>query len=143
VSAKRVKLKFKGSSIGQQSKQMHMATCDSSKRVSFEELSQTLKPSQRPIKLVSHGLKDMTQFEWSLCYQEQVSRLILILGKVTGDGVIKSDLHVFSYGRVLRLDYEDDNSLNLIMKLETSKGKRNITLSMGKLVLTFCEPSEL
>jgi hypothetical protein len=29
------------------------------------------------------------------------------------------------------------------MKLETSKGERNITLSEGKLVLTCCEPPKL
>jgi hypothetical protein len=39
VPVKRVKLTFKGSLIGQQSKQMHMATGDSSKRVLFEESS--------------------------------------------------------------------------------------------------------
>jgi hypothetical protein len=62
---KRVKLIFKDSPIGQQSKQMHMVISDSSKRVLFEESSQPLRPSQRPVKLVSHGPKDMTQFEWS------------------------------------------------------------------------------
>jgi hypothetical protein len=66
--------------------------------------------------------------------QEQASRLICILGKVTGDGVIKSG-HVFSYGRVLHIDYENDNSPNLIMKLETSKGEGNINVSEGKPVL--------
>jgi hypothetical protein len=119
-----------------------MATSESSKRVLFEESSQALRPSQRTKEQISHGPKDMTQFEWSLHYQEQASRLILILGKVTRDGVIKSG-HVFSYGRVLLVDYEDDNSPNLIMKLETSKGERNINLSEGKLVLTSCGPPEL
>jgi hypothetical protein len=139
---KRVKLTFKGSPIGQQSKQMPMATSESSKRVLFEESSQTLRPSQRTIEQISHGQKDMTQFEWSLSYQETTSRLILILGKVMGDGDIKSG-HVFSYGRVLRVDYKDDNSPNLIMKLETSKSERNISLSEGNLILTSCEPLKL
>jgi hypothetical protein len=138
----KVKLTFKGSPIGQQSKQMPMSSSESSKRVLFKELSQALRPSQRTVERISHGPKDMTQFEWSLRYQEQASRFILILGMVMGDGVIKSD-HVFSYGRVFRVDYEDDNSPNLIMKLETSKDERNITLSEGKLVLTSCEPLEL
>jgi hypothetical protein len=84
----------------------------------------------------------MTQFELSLRYQEQASRLFLLLGKATGDGDIKSD-HDFSYGRFLRVDYEDVNSPNLIIKLESSKGEHNITLSEGKLVLACCEPPEL
>jgi hypothetical protein len=59
-----------------------------------------------------------------------------------GDGAIKFG-HVFSYGRVLRIDYEDDNSPNLIMKLETSEGKCNITLSKGELVLACYESPKL
>jgi hypothetical protein len=84
----------------------------------------------------------MTPFEWSLRYQEQASRPIFLLGKVAGDGVIKSG-HVFSYGKVLRVDYEDDTSPNLMMKVETSKGERNIVLSEERLVLASCEPSKL
>jgi hypothetical protein len=49
------------------SKQMPMATSESSKRVLFEESSQALRPSQRTVEQISHGPKDVTPFEWSLC----------------------------------------------------------------------------
>jgi hypothetical protein len=128
--------------MAQQPKEMRIPIGDSSKRVLFDESSQPVRPSQRQVEHASNGTKDMTPFEWSLRYQEQASRLILLLGKVTGDGVIKSG-HVFSYGKVLRVDYEDDTSPNLMMKVETSKGERNIVLSEERLVLASCEPSEL
>ena len=75
-------------------------------------------------------------------FHESTSKLLLILGKVVGRGVIESG-HVFTYGKVERLEYQDEDSTSLMLTVETSKGERKLLLSEKKLIIDSCEPVEL
>ena len=68
--------------------------------------------------------------------------MLICLGKTTDQGVIAVGRR-FTYGKVLRVDYEDEDILNILLHAETSKGERLIKLSEDRLVLDFCEPVEL
>ena len=117
--------------------------------VSQKTTSISQKPSgtsQRPSNLQlgtsSKPLKDMTSFEWAFNYQEESRTLLLSLGKTDGPGVLKGG-HVFSYGKVRRVDYQDEETANYIVSVETSKGERVLLLSESNLVLASCKPLEL
>ena len=54
-------------------------------------------------------LKDMSSFEWAMKYQENNRRVILYLGKTTRTCVVSRG-HMFSYGKMLEVDYQDEDS---------------------------------
>ena len=127
-------------------------TChgDTLKRALFEEPAQVTKQATGSSKKTastalvgtSNKAKDMTTFEWAIHYHESARKLLLLLGKITGQGVLERG-HVFTYGKIARVDYEDDDSTDLRVKVDTSKGERNIKLSEYMLVYSACEPIEL
>ena len=84
----------------------------------------------------------MTTFEWAFKYQQKARRLLLLLGKTIGDGILE-ECHVFTYGKVRKIDYQDKDSSNLVIYIETSKGECIILLSKYKLVLPSCVLGEL
>ena len=84
----------------------------------------------------------MVPFKWALHYHESTSKLLLILGKVVGRGVIESG-HVFTYGKVVHLEYQDEHSTSVLLTVETTKGERKLLLSEKKLIIYSCEPVEL
>ena len=84
----------------------------------------------------------MTSFEWALKYQEDLLRLLLILGKFTGPGIVQGG-HVFTYRKVLRVDYEDEESFHYIVYVETTKGECVLLLSEAHLLLASFQPLEL
>ena len=86
--------------------------------------------------------KDMRDFEWTLHYDESGRKLLLVLGKAPGQGVISAG-RLITYGKVRRVDYEDQDSNSLLIHVETSKGEQVLTLSEDKLVRGACEPIEL
>ncbi len=150
VPVKRLKLTYKGSPLSQHQKEVRPPVGDSSKRVLFSQSSQGGKvvvgPSQKLSSLskpeASNNPKDMTSFEWALQYQEASKRLVLVLGKTAGEGIIKSG-RVFPYGKMLQIDYQDEDSDTFIVHVATSKGDRVILLSEPRLVISSCEPYEL
>ena len=77
--------------------------------------------------------KDITDHEWALQYVNSNKKVVLLIARAQGEGQLVSDCP-FSYGRVLRLDYEDPNSLNLILLVECSKGVRKMYVSEDQLV---------
>ncbi len=84
----------------------------------------------------------MITFEWALQYQEKARRVLLLLGKIVGDDVLEAG-HAFAYGKVRKIDYQDEDSSNLVGYIETSKGERIILVSEYKLILASCVPLEL
>ena len=67
---------------------------------------------------------------------------MLVLGKTTGEGIIKSG-RVFPHGKMLQIDYQDEDSDTFTLHVATSKGDRVILLSEPRLVISSCEPYEL
>ena len=130
---------------------------DSSKRALFDQASQeskrenpvpekkvesAKKTSSPKLGSTSAVVKDMQSFEWAIKYKEDYKRTILYIGKTSGTGVI-SHGQVFSYGKILRVDYEDEESDALKVAVETSKGSRELLLSEKNLVVSHCQPVEL
>ena len=124
-------------------------TChgDTLKRALFDESTQVTKQASGSSKKTSStdlvgtsiAVKDMTSFECAIRYHENARKLLLLLGKITGQGIFERG-HAFTYGKIVRVDYEDDISTNLRVKVETSKGERNIKVSEHMLVYSACEP---
>ena len=50
---------------------------------------------------------------------------------------------MFSYGKMLRIDYEDADFVALLVVIEKSKGTRELFLSENNLVVSGCHPVEL
>ena len=69
----------------------------------------------------STTLKDMSSFEWAIKYQDNNRRVILYLGKIIGASVILGG-DMFSYGKILKVGYQDDDSLPMKFKLKHLKG---------------------
>ena len=127
-------------------------TChgDTLKRALFEEPAQVTKPTYGSSKKTSstalvgtsNAGKDMTTFEWAIHYHKTARKLLLVLGKITSQCVLERG-HAFTYGKIFRFDYEDDDSIDLRVKIETSKGEHNIKVSEYMLVYSACEPIEV
>ena len=128
-------------------------TChgDTFKRALFDDPAPVIRQSggssQKPSNTSgtassSKAPKDMSDFEWSLHYDESGSRLLLVLGKTPGRGIIEVGRHII-YGRVTQVDYQDEDSMNLQVHAETSKGKRVLLLSESRLTVKMCKPVEL
>ena len=64
-------------------------------------------------------------------------KVVLYTAKKKGDGQLDKD-RPFMYGRILRLDYEDFDSLNLILMVDCSKGVCKMFLSEDRLVKESC-----
>ena len=84
----------------------------------------------------------MSDFEWTFLYEESERRLLLVLGKNPGRGVIEGGRQ-FPYGKVVQVDYQDEDSMNLLVHTETSKGDRVLVLSETQLIVKKCMPLEL
>ena len=58
--------------------------------------------------------RDLTGHEWALQYIDSKKKLVLLVTRLEGRGMLGQD-QPFSYGKILRLDYEDADSNNLIV----------------------------
>ena len=89
----------------------------------------------------SSTIQDMSSFEWAMKYQEKIRRVILYLGKTTTSVVSRG--HMLSYGKVLKVDYQDEDSQAYTVQVETSKRGYDLLLSENMLVIDSCKPIEL
>ena len=71
-------------------------------------------------------------------YVDTKKKVVLYTAKKKGDGLERDT--TFMYGHVLRLDYEDSNSVNLLAMIDCSKGVRKVFLSEDRLVKKSCGP---
>ena len=83
--------------------------------------------------------KYITEHEWAMQYVNSNKKVVLLISRYKGQGQLGKD-RPFSYGRILRLDYEDPDSLNLILLVVCSKGVRKIFVSEDLLVKDSCGP---
>ena len=66
--------------------------------------------------------RDITEYEWdSMQYVDSNKKVVLLTTRIKGRGQLTKDI-LFSYVRILQLDYEDPNSENLVLLVEYSKG---------------------
>ena len=100
------------------------------------------KTSSTGLVGTSNAAKHMTNFEWAIHYHEGTREVLHVLRKFTGQAILERD-HAFTYGKIVWFDYQDEDSTNLRVKVETSKGERTIKVSEYMLVYSACEPIEL
>ena len=72
-------------------------------------------------------------------YVDTKKKVVLYMAKKKGDGELERQTP-FMYGRILRLDYEDVDSVNLLAMIYSSKGVRKVFLSEDRLVKKCCGP---
>ena len=73
----------------------------------------------------------------SICRLEK--KVVLLTAKKKGVGQLNKE-RPFKYGKILRLDYEYPDSLDLIVLVDCSKGVRKMILSKDRLVKDSCGP---
>ena len=72
-------------------------------------------------------------------YVDSNKKVVLLTTRSKGHGQLTKE-HPFFCGRVLRLDYEDLHSLNLILLVDCSKGVRKMYVFEDRLVKDSCGP---
>ena len=87
-------------------------------------------------------VKNFPKVEWSLVYSEENGVLLLIFAKSEGKGKLEQG-KMFTYGRLRNVDYEDSESSNLLLDVETSRGIRRVLVQENNLLLECCNPKVL
>ena len=83
--------------------------------------------------------RDISEYEWAMQYVDSNKKVVLLTARTKGRGQLIKE-RPFSYGRILRLDYEDPDSENLVLLVECSKGVRKMWVSEDYLVKDSCGP---
>ena len=83
--------------------------------------------------------RDLTNSQWCMQYVDSKKKVVFYTAKKKGDGQLDKD-KPFMYDRILRIDYEDSNSLNILVMIDCSKGVRKLLLSEDQIVKKFCGP---
>ena len=83
--------------------------------------------------------RDLIGHEWALQYVDSKKKVVLLVSKLAGRGMLAQD-RPFSYGKILRLDYEDADSTNLIVLVNCTKGVRKMIVSEDYLLKDSCGP---
>ena len=78
----------------------------------------------------------------SLVYSEENGVLLLIFAKSEGKGKLHS-CKMFTYGRLRNVAYEDSESPNLLLDVESSGGIRRVLVDVNNLVPECCSPKVL
>ena len=83
--------------------------------------------------------RDITEYEWAMQYVDSNKKFVLITTRNKGIGQLTKN-RPFSYGRILRLDYEDPDLEKTVLLVECSKGVRKMWVSEDLLVKDSCDP---
>ena len=86
-------------------------------------------------------VKNYPKLEWSLVYSEENGVLLLIFAKSEGKGKLEQG-KMFTYGRLRNVDYEDSESSNLLLDVQTTTGLRQVVIDENNLVLECCSPNQ-
>ena len=78
----------------------------------------------------------------SLVYSEENGVLLLIFANSEGKGKLESR-KMFTYGRLRNVDYEDSESSNLLLDVESLGGIRRVLVDENNLVPEWCSPKVL
>ena len=100
-----------------------------------------------PMKLLENKpmepkVKNYVDLEWSLLYVEEDGVLLLIFVKSEGKGKLELG-KTFTYDKLRNVEYEDNDSLNLIIDVEILGGTRRVLVDEGNLVFECCSPKIL
>ena len=87
-------------------------------------------------------VKNYVNLEWSLVYIEEDGALLLIFPKFEGKEKMQLG-KMFTYGRLRNVEYEDSESSNLILDVESSGGIRRVLVDEGNLVAECWSPKIL
>ena len=122
---------------------------DKSRRTLFESTGDGTSKYYvgNPMKIVESiptdpKVKNYVKLEWSLVYSEENGVLLLIFAKSEGKGKLEQG-KMFTYGRLRNVDYEDSESSNLLLDVETSGGIRRVLVDENNLVPECCSPKVL
>ena len=93
-------------------------------------------------KVNQPSFKNYTALEWSLVYVEEDGVLLLIFSESEGKGKLQLG-KTFTYGKVRNIEYEDSDSSNIFLDVESSGGTRRVLVEEGNLVVECCHPKLL
>ena len=142
---KKIKLRIQGSPIETQ-KQIVPQNMKRGKKLLFNEETKSQPPnevSQKKLLAATGGEdlpdRDLTDKEWCMQYVDSKKKVVLYTTKKKGEGQLENET-AFMYGCILRFDYEDLDSANILVMIECSKGVRKVYLSEDRLVKESCGP---
>ena len=72
-------------------------------------------------------------------YVDSKKKVVLYTAKKKGDGQLERDT-TFMYGCIVRPDYEDSDSVNLLAMIDCSKDVDKVYMLEDRLVKKFCGP---
>ena len=84
-------------------------------------------------------MKYFPKVEWSLAYSKENGVLLLSFAKSEGKGKLEQG-KMFTYGRLRNVEYEDSESSNLILDVQSIAGKRRVVVDENNLVVGCCTP---
>ena len=80
--------------------------------------------------------------EWALIYTEEEGDLLLIFAKSEGEDKLQVG-KTFTYGQIKNVEYEDNDSPNLLFDVQSSRGMRKVRVDEGYFVTDSCHPKAL
>ena len=86
--------------------------------------------------------KYFPKMEWSLADSEENGVLLLIFATSEGKGKLEKG-KIFTYGRLRNVDYEDSESSNLLLDVQSTTGMRRVVVDDNNLVTDYCTPKVL
>ena len=86
-----------------------------------------------------HLDRDLTGHEWAMQYVDSKKKVVLLVTRMAGRGILAQE-RPFAYGKILRLDYEDEDTTNLIVLVNCTKGVRKMLVSEDYLLKDSCGP---
>ena len=87
-------------------------------------------------------LKSYPHVEWTLIYTQDEGDLLLIFAKSEGEGKLQVG-KTFTYGHVKNIEYEDNDSSNLLFDVDSSVGMRRVRIDEQNFVTDSCHPKAL
>ena len=87
-------------------------------------------------------VKYFPKVEWSLAYSEENGVLLLIFATSEGKGKLEKG-KMFTYGRLRNVDYEDSESSNLLLDVQSTSGMQRVVVNENNLVTDCCTPKVL
>ena len=129
---KKIRLKYQGSPL-ESSKVPPLTLKQKGKKLMFEDDLVMQRPDEvsHDTMLAAHGGETLldryiTDLEWTMQYVDSSKKFVLITSHNKGQGQLAKEQTPFGYGWILRLDYEDPDSDNLVILAECTKGLHKV-----------------
>ena len=141
---KKIKLRFQGSPMPNP-KQNEPLNTKKGKKLLFNEESNSQSVDMSSQKELATGGtedlpdRDLTEKEWCMQYMSQKKKVVLYTARKKGNDQLDKETP-FMYGRILRFDYEDEDSTNILVMIDCARGVRKVYLSEDLLLKESCGP---